>query len=340
MRKRIIVRRKLNSLSRRLRWERALARPFQAWVSPTTRCNLRCRTCSKFDGSMGKFRDMSEETYAVIQREIMPYLGEVTLTGAGEPMMAPILPKMLDDCERYQVRPKLITNGTVNDETLLRRLVRMGSELVVSVDGADEETLKYVRPGLKFSDFCETLENIARLKKELKTPGFDYIFNIVMLRRNIDQLEQIVDWAARLNVGCIFFSNFRAIDHPDKTFAEESLEKHPGIVSPVLDSAIRKCESLGIHSVRPQFTSDGDAATKKSKNGRLLNCAAPWWGLMIEADGSIFPCCQWWPPIGNIHDKPFAQIWNGPEFREIRRSVNALPLPPSCQQCILDARRF
>lgn len=339
MRKSVILRRKLNSLARRRGWTRAPARPIRAWISPTTVCNLKCRTCGRLGELLPKPQHMSAETYAIVRREILPYLGEVTLSGAGEPLMAPLLPQMLEDCAKHQARVSLITNGMIRDEGVFRRLIETGSHLTVSVDGADAETMDYVRRGLKFDFFCETLELLSRLKREIANPRFELLFNVVLLRRNLEQLGAIVEWAARLDVGCILFSNYRASDS-DSDFAEQSLERNPELVNPVLDEIGRKCAELGVHCVRPQFLSDEQANTKRSATGRLLQCPVPWWGLMVEADGSLFPCCQWWPPLGNLHDAPFKKIWNGAKFREIRRQVNSLPLPPSCQQCILFERKF
>ena len=334
----IVLRRKLNSLSRRLKWTVAPARPVRAWISPTTICNLRCRICSKFNGS-ARLQHMSEETYAVVRRELLPYLGEVILTGVGEPFMAPLLPAMLDDCERQGARVSLTTNALFWDEQLASRLARMGARVVLSVDGADEETLVAVRQGLKFDRFCETLEKFGRLKRDAAHPGFELFFNVVLLRMNLDQLGAIVEWAKRLGVDCIWFGNFSATGCLDE-FAEQSLETHPEIVNPALDKACAQCERLGIAYARPQFLSGGEGETKRNEGGRLLQCSVPWWGIYVEADGTIFPCCQWWPPIGNIHDAPFGKIWNGPAYREIRRGVNSLPLPPSCRRCVLGERRF
>jgi len=338
MRTSIVLRRKINSLARRLGWPWAPARPVKAWISPTTRCNLRCRTCAKFNGSV-TFQDMSPDTYALVRRQILPGLGEAILTGVGEPFMAPLLPAMLADCERRGVRVTLTTNGLFWDEALATRLERMGARVVLSVDGADAATMETVRPGLKFDLFGENVERFARLKRQGQNADFEMFFNVVILRMNLDQLDAIAEWAARVGADCVYFSNFTAAGITDD-FAEQSLERHPEIVNPVLDPVVARCQSLGLKTVRPQFLSDAAGETKRAAGGRLLQCPAPWWGVYVEADGAIFPCCQWWPPIANIHDAPFRRIWNGRAYRAIRRSVNALPLPAPCQRCVLGERAF
>jgi radical SAM protein with 4Fe4S-binding SPASM domain len=47
-----------------------------------------------------------------------------------------------------------------------------------------------------------------------------------------------------------------------------------------------------------------------------------WREPVITWDGTVLPCCvdlNGDKPLGNIHDKPFSQIWNGPEITEMRR---------------------
>lgn len=338
MRTSVIIRRKLNSLARRLRWTTAPCRPIRAWISPTTRCNLRCRTCSKFNGSVD-FRDMSPETYAILKRELMPGLAEVNLTGVGEPLMAPLLPEMLDDAARAGAHVSLTTNGMIWDEAVAKRLVEIGARVMISVDGADADTMEAVRPGLKFGAFTENLERFADLRADAGDSGFELYFNVVMLRMNLDQLGVIADWAGRLGVDCVYFSNFGATGILDD-FAGQSLERHPEIVKPVLDKVGARCDELGLRYQRPQFLSDAEGETKRAESGRLLECPLPWWGVYIEADGGVFPCCQWWPPIANIHDAPFGKVWNGEAYRKIRHDVNRLPLPESCQRCVLGERAF
>src|SRR5690554_5494327 len=102
MKKSVVIRRKINSLARRLGLPWAPARPVKAWISPTLRCNLRCRACARHI-SHTQFQDMSEETYAIIRRDILPSLGHVVLTGAGEPLLAPLLGQMIEDCDRQGV---------------------------------------------------------------------------------------------------------------------------------------------------------------------------------------------------------------------------------------------
>ena len=335
----VVFRRKINSLARRLGWSWAPAHPIKAWISPTTRCNLRCRTCARHF-SHSRFLDMSEETYGIIRREILPGLGHVVLTGAGEPLLSPLLGRMIEDCDRQGAFIEMTTNATIWDEAIFQRLARCRARVIASVDGAAAETVEYVRPGLDHGVFLENLDRLAAVRAGAQGEKFQFYFNVVLLRRNLEELEAVVELAHRLGVDGIWFSNFSAAGHTGD-FAEESLEHDPDVLIPALDRAAQRCEALGIPYLRPLAACHChvDAACA-GDGGRMLQCPLPWWAVNIEADGSVLPCCQWWPPVANIHDAPFGVIWNGSAYRKIRQTVNRVPLPEPCRRCILGERRF
>ncbi len=339
----IIIRRKINSLARRRGWTWAPARPIKAWISPTTVCNLNCRTCGRkiSDVTIGHLRP---ETYAIIRRDLLPGLGHVILTGVGEPLLAPLLPEMIDDCRRRAIRIEMTTNGTIWKEEVFKPLSKMTARVIVSVDGARRETLEAIRCGIPFDAFRKNVERVAQLKRRAGNADFELFFNVVLLKDNLSEINEIVRWGAELGVNCIYFSHFNAEGHTDE-FADQTVENHPERVAPVLAEATALCDSHGIKYLCPLNRESGGGGAPAApppsvESCRLGQCALPWWAVYIEADGSVLPCCQWWPPIANLHDTPFGRIWNGPVYRSIRRTVNRRPLPGPCQKCILGERVF
>ncbi|MGD0842940.1 MAG: radical SAM/SPASM domain-containing protein [Geobacteraceae bacterium] len=70
-------------------------------------------------------------------------------------------------------------------------------------------------------------------------------------------------------------------------------------------------------------------------------CAHPWQQISINIDGAVFPCCFWssyqntGAPLGNVNEQTIGEIWNGPGYRNLRRSLAAgetAGLP--CQACM------
>jgi len=50
-------------------------------------------------------------------------------------------------------------------------------------------------------------------------------------------------------------------------------------------------------------------------------CVVPWTHMYLQQDGSVFPCCNADPtlPIGELRRSALREIWNGPEYRALRR---------------------
>ena len=61
-------------------------------------------------------------------------------------------------------------------------------------------------------------------------------------------------------------------------------------------------------------------------------CMLPWIHLHAWPDGKAFPCCLAVAkhPVGNLKEQTMAEVWNGPEMRELRK--NMLEDRP-CKEC-------
>ena len=76
----------------------------------------------------------------------------------------------------------------------------------------------------------------------------------------------------------------------------------------------------------------------------------PWLGMLVKADGYVYPCCcllnPQTRPMGNIHASGLPSIWRNGAFRRMRRNmwalheavrkrdearIGALPLPAPCK---------
>jgi MoaA/NifB/PqqE/SkfB family radical SAM enzyme len=62
-----------------------------------------------------------------------------------------------------------------------------------------------------------------------------------------------------------------------------------------------------------------------------VDCNAPWASVFIGADGSVRPCF-FHPPVGNIRERPLAELLSGPMPR-FRRSLD-VATNPVCRRCV------
>ena len=111
--------------------------PFLMVLSPTMRCNLNCYGC--YAGQYPKGEELETEVIHRVLREGKEMgIYFVTISG-GEPF---IRPDLLDIFETHgDMFFQVYTNGTLIDESLAKRLSRLGNVLpAISVEGWEEET--------------------------------------------------------------------------------------------------------------------------------------------------------------------------------------------------------
>ena len=114
----------------------------RVYLEPTTRCNLRCRTCirSVWEDDEGHMAASTFDAFLAGLEEL-PELSRVVFAGFGEPLTHPRLLEMVAAVTQHGLAVSIATNGLLLDARLAAELVRLGVDrLVVSVDGALPET--------------------------------------------------------------------------------------------------------------------------------------------------------------------------------------------------------
>jgi len=343
---RYTVRRKLNSFSRKRSWTWAPALPIRAWVIPTSRCNLMCRTCGRDQLSEEQFQfmDMPEAVYERVRRELLPGLQEVYLTGGGESFVAPIFYRMLDELLTPDRRVWIVTNGTILRPEYLERIVRAPAVLRVSLDGLSDEVMRHIR-GIGLDRVIRFLDTIQEIAARGRHPGFSLELSWVVTRSNVEQMPDAVDLAARYGATMVNFQSFRVAGRLDAFAHEESLIDAPEIVRPWWQKAFERGLARGV-AVPPvvftprQYEVDPRQVPIPRNGDRIPQCPIPWWSTLIETNGTVRACCLF-PQheiLGNVLEQPFRAIWNGAKYRELRRTVNTAEMPEACRYCIMPVR--
>lgn len=344
---RFVVRRKINSFSRRAGWTWAPCRPIFAWIGPTSRCNLRCQTCY-LRTTDAQFQDMNDAVYQRVQREVLPGLRGACLTGQGEPFLSPVFYRLLEDTLSAGKFAWVITNGTIIRPDALELLVRSDASVRLSLDGATAETYERNRRGAKFSRAIEFLETVKGIMDRGKHPLFKFEINYIVLRSNLEQMTDCVELAHRYGVSRIFFLAFVVGDRTDAFAAEESVFHCTEEVRRQWERAHARGLQLGIEvppivfdkAEQSESEPETGAEAAPAGNGRVRQCPLPWWDTYIDVDGAVRPCCPWpvHDPMGNLNEQSFEAIWNGPKYRELRRRVNTPDMPVPCRHCNLKVR--
>lgn len=335
-------------VGRRFQLRRVWAYPEIVQLIPTNACNLHCKNCPKTYYATDN-RHLHPEVYARVRNDLFKHIKVLNLQGLGEPLLAPLFPKMLEEAEEYGLKVVFVTNATLLDRALIKKLIKIGANVTISLDGANAETHEKARPG---SNFSQILDAFALFKEERKVQGntgFLLHINTVVNRMNVDEIDGIIDIAAKYGINLVNLINPGVGDRTDE-FAVAAIGKHPHLLASKIDSLIKKAKLLGIGLLYPVFAAannqpqDAEHKPESQKspskpihqNKRLFpgRCLDPWNMIYIDVDGWVRPCCRvLWLGMGNILENSFWEIWNNKHYRTLRKHINSNNPPDFCRTC-------
>src|SRR3954470_9653734 len=188
--------------------------PGHLQVEVSGACNLRCRMCLvRYAPAVGRREGaLAYEDFLALV-DSLPNLRRLTLQGLGEPLLSPHLLEMIRYAAARGVHVGFNTNGVLLTRGVSRSLVAAGTSHVhVSLDGATAATYEDVRHGTGLAprpgQFERVVANLGALlaaRGTARRPRVIVVF--VAMRRNVGELEALVDLAAGLGVDEVWVQN-------------------------------------------------------------------------------------------------------------------------------------
>jgi len=199
--------------------------------------------------------------------------------------------------------------------------------------------------GVKLGRVLDFLQAVKEIKARGADPAFVLQISYVVTRSNLHQMAECVDLMHRYGGHEVYFLNFATDGRTDDFANRESLMRCPEAVLPCWEQAAQRGRELGVR-VYPMAFDCRDRQEEEWRRhkpnlfdgNRIRQCPLPWWSVFVDVDGTVKPCCVFYPPLGNLMEEPFRKIWNGPRFRELRRTVNTVNMPPICRHCFIQER--
>jgi radical SAM protein with 4Fe4S-binding SPASM domain len=334
--------------------------PGELQVEVTGACNLRCRMCLvRYAPAVGR-RDgaLDLEQFLGLLDEL-PALTKLTLQGLGEPLLSPHLLEMVEAARARRIAVGFNSNGVLLDRATAERLVAAGlSWLHVSLDGATAATYADVRHGTDLRAHPRQFERVVANLRELLAvraragraePRVLLVF--VAMRRNLGELEALVDLADELGVDELWVQN---LSH---TFADTAtrggdpygeIRRYSARESLVVGDARARAEAvfaraaarasaIGLPLRLPRLTERPLASAGRRAGER--GCDFPWTSTYVTHRGVVQPCCMVMgsdrATLGDLHDGSFAEIWEGEAYRDFRRRLVGDEPPEVCGGCSL-----
>jgi O-antigen biosynthesis protein len=297
-------------------------------VEVSSVCNLQCPQCfNQLEGHRSHIL-----TRSLWNEKIKPYLSQLTdihLVGIGEPLLCKDLFYFIADSKEKNVIVHTTSNLQLVDENIAKKLVLSGlDELSFSCDGATSITYDKIRINGTFQKLKKSLELINKFKREFNMATPRLVLNFGALKTNIEELSQIVEFAALNNVDQI-------IAYHDIIYNEdlknESLYHYKELSDHMFTKSLYKAKELGIKMFMPGLFSN---PIKKCESD--IYCSYPFHHLWIYSDGRVGPCCMDFPDryiLGDLSNSSIEEIWNSRDILNLRKQMSSSP-SEICKFCV------
>lgn len=298
-----------------LRCDQVMGMPAYYFIDPINICNLRCPLCPTGRGILARPR--GRMTVADLKRivdEIAPYAYRVELYNWGEPLLHPQIFDMIKYVSQRRISVGLSSNLNHLDADMARRLVESGlSQLVVSIDGATQDSYGAYRRRGKLADVLRNLELLLETRRTLKLRTPFIIWRMLIGKHNEREVEAVRTMAYEIGVDS-FSTGMLFVDTHDPKQVGQWLPTDPAY-------------------------SGYDYREEKLEN--VWDCHDLWEGMVINWDGGVAPCCWLHDAqcdFGNVTHQTIRQIWNGPNYVSARRVIGRRgrrpnDVPTICDRC-------
>lgn len=288
----------------------------------TYRCPLQCPYCSN-PVEIAKYKDeLSTEDWIRVMRQARKMGAAQLGFSGGEPLARRDLEALIAEARSLGYYTNLITSGVGMDEKRVKTFKEAGLDHIqISFQASNEELNNYLGGTRSF----QHKQEMARVVKEHEYP---MVLNIVLHRKNIDQIRDILDMTVALKAD----------------YVELASTQYYGWSRVNIEQLLPTREQLG----RAEKTAREYQEKMKDKmkiiyvipdyfENRPKACMNGWGSifLTIAPDGSALPChaAAQLPGLEfpNVRDHSVAQIWNDSDAFNRFRGFDWMKEP--CRSC-------
>lgn len=288
--------------------------PIGIAIEPTTSCNLRCPECPSglrsFTRPTGRLKiDLFEK----IIEEVRGHAMYLTFYFQGEPYLNPQFLDMVAIAKHHKIYTTTSTNAHFLNVENAKRTVESGlNRLIISIDGASQDTYEAYRKEGDLSKVLEGTENILKWRKELKSSGPKVVWQFLVVRPNEHEIPKIKKLAKTYGVDKVAFKTAQIYDYENGSDLIPSIDRYS------------------------RYRSNGDG-TFSIKNELENNCWKMWQSCVITWDGQVIPCCfdkDATHSMGSVSDASFKEIWFSKPYQQFRNALlNSRSEIEICKNC-------
>jgi pyrroloquinoline quinone biosynthesis protein E len=299
-----------------------VSQPLWLLAEVTYRCPLQCPYCSNPTDFAQIKNELSTEEWIRVFKEARA-MGAVQLGfSGGEPLVRQDLEELIGSAHDMGFYTNLITSSVGMDEARMKAFKEAGLDNIqISFQAGKQEVNDYLAGTHAF-------EHKKEMSKLVKKYDFELVFNVVITRYNIDDIEHILQMAMELDADYVELANtqyygFALVNRPQLMPTKDQIERAFEISSKYQEMYKNK---KGIYFIRPDYFEN---RPKPCMDG---------WGkvfLAVIPDGTALPChsarVMKELSFPNVREHSLEWIWHeSPAFNHFR-GESWMKLP--CKTC-------
>ncbi len=187
----------------------------------------------------------------------------------------------------------------LNDENAQKTVESGLHRLIISIDGASQETYESYRKEGDLSQVLEGTKNILKWRKKLKSKGPKVVWQFLVVKPNEHEIPKIMQLAQEYGVDKVAFKTAQVYDYENGNELIPTIDKYS----------------------RYRSNKDG---TYTIKNDLEDKCWKMWQSCVITWDGHVIPCCfdkDASHSMGNIREKSLEEIWFSKPYQNFRNAL-------------------
>jgi radical SAM protein with 4Fe4S-binding SPASM domain len=301
--------------------ERTPPGPRKLIVEILNSCNLDCPMCRVGQHGIDLQRRMSLADFANLIAELNTAT-TVRLNGLGESTLLPDFGDYVAALRARELSIELITNGSGAIEDYAA-VALAGGHILVSWDAAEPRIFEQLRRPARWDAYRGRLSEIAF--KTASTPGRCSII-FTLQKANIGEFEGVVRLAGDLGLSSVQMN-------VAKSPTDHWLTANMAAVEADVEAARQSADRNGVAVFIPAEL--GGTVIKGGETVAGSGCSAPWQEVVVRWNGDVQVCNMFNPyTYGNIHRRPFPEIWRSAFAEVFRSKVNSHERHPYCVGCV------
>ncbi len=304
----------------------AMKSPYLIDWAITASCNLSCRHCRGFPLA---------ELATVRARTLIPEIARLkpgwVIVEGGEPLLRGDIFALLDLMRQNGLDVHLVTNGMLLTPQNVTVLKGLGVKVMVSLDGATQETYERLRAGASYARVLQAIRSYAKA-------GLLEALNFTILKSNYREIPALFELAAARGAAKINLIGLKPCDR----YEEERLT--PALYREAVGLTCRAAGKTGVGFFfdEPFFNVTagelGLPVPAPAGEAGILATATPAciFGeyLFIEVNGDVKPCSFAPLVLGNVTEKPLGEVWQSmPADPFLARIRDATTRTGACREC-------